>query len=224
MPDEIETNNSTQSTSEKTQETITPETESAEEQKTSEESKPAEEKDSLLTKKEETKEEFVPITPDDIVIPEGFEKSEALMTSFVDIVNEHKVSKEATNALVEAYSAEVQRVMESASEERETAFDEMHTKWQEEAKALPEIGGDNFDKTISSIQTLMKNEMGKDIGKLEDALSLTGAGNHPALIQFLAGVAQKLNEPGPVTGKPNEVVAGPENRANRMFPTMQNQE
>lgn len=156
--------------------------------------------------------EFVPLSADDLTIPEGFEVNDEIRDKFLDVVNDQEMSaKDRANALIELQAETIRQASERISE----AWTQQREAWVEEVKADPEIGGDKFEPTMGKISKLL-NEFG-DPNLREQVFDITGAGDHPLMIKFLAKVADALSEGTPVSGD-----AGGDKMtlAERMYPSM----
>ena len=156
---------------------------------------------------------FVPLTAEDFKLPEieGLQVSNELRDEFLGVMNNQELSpKDRAQALVDLQGKVATLASEAASKE----FDDLNTKWQDEVKADPEIGGTKLPETLGRITRLI-NEHGGD--KVRTALNITGAGNNPDLIRFFNSVALKLTEPGPVSGQP---AASEASTASKLFPSM----
>lgn len=156
--------------------------------------------------------EFVPLSADDLTIPEGFEADDEIRDKFLDVVNDQEMSaKDRANALIELQAETIRQASERISE----AWTQQREAWVEEVKADPEIGGDKFEPTMGKISKLL-NEFG-DPNLREQVFDITGAGDHPLMIKFLAKVADALSEGTPVSGD-----AGGDKMtlAERMYPSM----
>lgn len=167
---------------------------------------------SLTDKVEAEPEPFVPLTADDLTIPEGLEVIDELRDEFLMVVNDQEMSpKDRANALVGLQ----EKVAKMAAEASSQAWDTMNTQWQDSVKADPEIGGAKLDETLGRIGKLI-DEHGTP--GLREALNITGAGNNPEVIKFFNKLAVVLTEGGPVSG------AAPSNTeqtaASVMFPSM----
>ena len=150
---------------------------------------------------ETTVEEFVPFTAETLVIPEGMEVDEPTRDQFLGLANEYKLPKEAVGKLVELQAGLAKQASERASE----AWEQLQETWREDAKKDPQIGGDKLDGVLSSVGRVI-DEYAKGLSKEEgdafrQAMDLTGAGNHPAVIKFVHSMAKQLDEGGPVSGR-----------------------
>lgn len=151
-----------------------------------------------------------PLAATDITIPEGYEVAEDGLNGFLEVANQHGISRDAANALIGLYTSELERMSGASS----TEFQSMKEQWKQEALALPDMAEGKREATLASIGKLL-NQYGSD--ELRTALDLTGAGEHPAVTQFFINVAKALGEGGMVTGKPGNQ---PVSRADALFGNM----
>lgn len=151
------------------------------------------------------------LTVDDLSLPEGFVLPEDTANEFLSLVNEPPESRaELANKMLGLHTS----LLQSAADEYAKQWETLQEEWRTEVRALPEIGGDNLDRSLGEIAKVLDKYGGKEV---RDALSVTGAGNHPALVQMFHRIAKDLNEQPPVKGAP--AAGQPRDRASRMFPT-----
>lgn len=155
---------------------------------------------------------FVPLTAEDITIPEGLELSEAHRDEALTIINNRELSpKEQLQSLVDLQAKLAKEASETISETWTTTQKE----WQDAVKADPTIGGDKLPATLAAVNKLV-TEYGSD--ELVEAFAMTGAGNNVHVIKFLNAIAGKLLEGGPVpAGSPTNQDS---TAAERLFPSM----
>lgn len=160
---------------------------------------------------EETPAEFVPLTSDDIEIPEGLEVNEAVRDEFLGVLNNRELDlKGQANALLALQA----KVMGEASEAGSAAWNQQQTAWQDEVKADPEVGGAKLQGTLTSVGKLVE-EFGSP--ELKQVFDLTGAGNSVHVVRFLNKLAGQLTERSvPQPGQPTS--AG--STAARLYPSM----
>lgn len=152
-----------------------------------------------------------PLTLDALTLPEGFEMPEATGTEFLDLLNNPPESRaELANRMIGLHTS----LLESVAGEYAQQWESTQEEWRTQVRALPEIGGQNLDKSLSEIAKVIDRYGDKDA---RDALALTGAGNHPALVRLFHKIAKDLNEAPPVTGGPP--TGASRDRASRMFGT-----
>ncbi len=153
--------------------------------------------------------EFVPLAAEAIVFPEGFAPDPEFTPKFVELANEMKLSPEAANKLV-ALQAEITK---KGSEAATQLWLDTNTKWQDTVKADAEIGGTKLTESLAQVGKLLNSHGSPE---LREALNITGAGNHPAVVKFLYKMAKELNEGGALSGSP---ASAPSDAASLLYPT-----
>lgn len=88
------------------------------------------------------------------------------------------------------------------------------SKWADDAKADPEIGGAKWDGTVSAAVRAV-NTLGSPA--LKEYLNATGGGNHPEVIRFMAKVGAMIKEDSPAIGGA-EGAGKPADAAHILFP------
>ena len=173
--------------------------------------KTAEELAAEATAAEEAAALAAPITVEDVVLPEGFAPlSDDLMKEFVDTINNSDLGPKArAEALIQLQA----KAMTAASEASSAAWTNLQEEWRTEVKTQL---GDRLQPTLDSINNLV-TEHGD--AKLIEALAITGAGNNPEVIKFLATVSNLLTEGKFTAGSPN---GQEKTAAQRLYPSMPN--
>lgn len=154
--------------------------------------------------------EIVPLTAEDITLPEGFELDEPVRDKFLEVMNGEMTPKERSDALIGLYADQ----LKAASEAGSKAWDDQQTAWQEEVKTSEDIGGTKLQDTLTNVGKLL-DQFGSD--ELRQVFDVTGAGNNVHVIRFLNSMASKLVEGGPVVGSPANAPGSVESR---LFPSM----
>jgi len=149
-----------------------------------------------------------PFKADEIKLAEGFEVDEATAKSFVDTVNKFGLPRDAIAELVTLQS----NAMKAASEKGSALWTKMQEDWQAEIKADPAIGGEKLAENLGAVAKVI-DKYGTP--ELRAAFDMTGAGNNPHVIRFMAKIAKDLNEPGPIPGAP---AVGAKDAAATLFP------
>lgn len=177
------------------------------------EPKAAEPKPTLLgEKKDEPKAEPVPFDAAKITLPEGFEKDEKVFGDFAKVATELKLPQESAQKLVDLYSGAVKAVGEANTK----LWNDTKTEWESAVKADPEIGGDKLTPTVQQISRALDTTLGAEGAKsFKEAMEITGAGSHPAVVKALAKFATLLAEGGHVPGSPGK---GKVDTASLFFP------
>ncbi len=185
----------------------------AEEEKAAAEKAAAEKAGSEGSGKEEEggKEEPRTFTADDIKIPDGLDVDEGLRDGFVELANKHQLSPEVVGDLVDLQAS----AMKEASEKGSQLWTDTQKKWQDEAAADADIGGEKLDPLLGNISKMIEWLGGDRTDNIRKAFDFTGFGNHPDAIFFLDKVIGAIGEAKLLAGK-----AGSSDRsaAETMFP------
>jgi len=155
-------------------------------------------------------EEAAPLAFSDLKLPEGHEANEETMSQFLEVANKHGLSADTANELLGLYSEELTRLFEAQTSE----FPQTVEQWRQEALALPDMAEGKREATTASIGKLL-NQFGDE--HVREALTLTGAGDHPAVVQFFINVAKALGEGGFQGGSPGQA---PVSREQALFGDM----
>lgn len=131
----------------------------------------------------------------DLTPPEGYELDADLAQSFKPVAKELKLSKEQAQGLVEKFGPQL---MSQIGEKQAAAWAAVRQKWANEAKADPEFGGANLEKSLADVARA-RDFLGTDFTA---AIKLLGGNNHPAILKALAKVGVALGEDTPGFGKP----------------------
>ena len=131
----------------------------------------------------------------DFSVPEGHTLDAAAIESATPLFRELGLTQDQAQKLVDFYSTQVGKI----NAENEGYMETMRTQWREELKADKDIGG-KLDQ--------VKVEIGRAIDRLpptvrepfKEAMNLTGAGDHPAVIKAIHAFASLIGEGTHVTG------------------------
>lgn len=143
-----------------------------------------------------------PFAPEGLTPPEGLELSPELTKTFADILANDKLSpQERGQALVDLHAETVKQITQTVTEQVAAQgleqFNNMNAEWRKQTAALPEFKA-NPDAEVGKIFQVLTT-----IGAGEEfftAVDMTGAGNHPAIMQVLHRLVQPFLEGGPVGG------------------------
>lgn len=160
----------------------------------------------LNAKSEEPKAEDKPKAPEgapekyEFVAPEGYELDKKLTDEAAKVFKELNIPQAAAQRLVDFYSKNAIDSSQAALQ----SFKDMRAGWVSEAKKLPEIGPElgQGGKVVTAVGRML-DQIGdaKLANDFRQAMDLTGAGDHPAFIQVMYRLAQKLGEGSPITGR-----------------------
>lgn len=157
----------------------------------------------LAKKYEEVKaaEAAKPIEYKDFKFPDGVKLDEKLLSEAKADFAAAKLTQEQAQSFLDRHVAAVKASVEGNI----AAFNKMQSDWQAQVQADPEIGGANFEaKTrpaiAKAITTFCPDEASQKA--FREAVSLTGIGNHPQYVKFMARLGASLMEGEPTGGKP----------------------
>ncbi|MDE2022176.1 MAG: peptidase [Patescibacteria group bacterium] len=161
--------------------------------------------------------------------PEGVEVDTEALTSFETVARDLNLTNEAAQKLMDFEAARLKPLFEAPFR----AWAEQNARWQSEVKADPEIGGAKMDASISEASRALDGfaDIAKAVGvtvdgkALRDALSQTGAGNHPAIVKAFVAIGKLMAEDrgiAPVARPPAQRAQSIEEIGQRLYPTMNN--
>jgi hypothetical protein len=152
--------------------------------------------------------------------PEGYEFNDTQMSKANDIFKKLNLSQAGGQELMNLFADEIKSVIEAPQK----TWEDLRSKWIDEVRADPEIGGklDQVKATVArAIDGLGDPKLANDF---RQAMDFTGAGNNPAFIRAFYKLAQKVTEGGVVTGgTPVDVRAPnapPATAAHRLYPNL----
>jgi Ca2+-binding RTX toxin-like protein len=158
-----------------------------------------------------------PVTADDLVIPENFEIPDEAQTEILGLLNDPELSRaDFVNKMIEMQSEAMAASLEEAVTANQQAWDNTQTEWQTALKSIPNFGGEALDEHLA--QTKKGLEAAGAGQEFFDALDMTGAGNHPALVPMLHKLIKPYLEGTPVSGNPPKGKGG---GVAAMYPSMQ---
>jgi hypothetical protein len=119
--------------------------------------------------------------------PEGFTLDKSLMDEFVPLAEQHGLSLEAAQGVVNL-GAKMANVIEKRGRD---AWDQQVSKWESESKADPEIGGAKLKENLTYAAKGAMLLGGSDLVKILDD---TGFGSNPVFIKALAKAGRGISE------------------------------
>lgn len=137
-----------------------------------------------------------------LALPEGFELDEELGKGFAELLtDENLTAQERGQKLVDLHATTVQSAVERVTAEMQQAnmdlWKQTNETWRSEIAKLPEFK-DNPDAEAGKVmQALTAVGAGKEFFQ---AIDMTGAGNHPAILQILHRLTKPFMEGGAVGG------------------------
>ena len=103
-----------------------------------------------------------------------------------------KANQDLGQKLVDFHIAEMNRLAERSDRLQRTNWNNMQREWQDRVRSDPQLGGDRLTETISEANSTIKRYGGNadQQRQVREALEMTGAANHPAIIRLLANAAK----------------------------------
>lgn len=138
--------------------------------------------------------------PLDIKLPDGFQKDDALMRSFLDVAKEGGIKQETAQKLFDMYVGESRKVTEAV----ETSFFErqsrINAEWAKQCREDPEFGGANFDAGSNHVIQAVRRFLpeAKEQAEFVEFFRAANLNNNPILRRFIARVGAATAEAGPV--------------------------
>lgn len=131
----------------------------------------------------------------DFSIPEGHTLDAATLESATPIFRELGLSQDQAQKLVDFYSAKIGEI----NSQNESFMEQMRTEWRNQLKEDKDIGG-KLDAVKVNVGRAL-DRMPEGIREpFKEAMNLTGAGDHPAVIKAMNYFAELVNEGTPVRG------------------------
>ena len=155
----------------------------------------------------------------ELTMPEGYTLSEEGTQELYEFGKKNGLSQEALQAVVELSAQNVQDNLQAYDQHLGQNWTATREAWANEVKGHPELGGDNLPKTVADANAAIKSfgkmiEIMGDDGKpvlgtdgkprmandVAQALEVTGAGDHPAIVRMFAQLGGLVGEGGVVHG------------------------
>lgn len=155
----------------------------------------------------ETDDTNVEVDFDAFELPEGVELDEALAEKAKPIFKELGLKQDDAQKLVSFFA-------EYRLNEAESAVAQMTDTRKGWVEAIKSEWGNNYESNVATAAKAV--QLGGD--ELREALELTGAGDHPAVIQFFHRVGAAISEDGLVAG--DSVVSNKSPLEKRLYPSM----
>lgn len=150
--------------------------------------------------------EPAPLPVYEFKLPEGAQVDNPIFKSFQSKLGEFQNLSKTEQAAVQKFGQEmldmhmedVKAVVESQNKASWDWFKARNTEWLDTAKKDPQIGGDNWDGTVSSASQAITLYGGTKAQQIETAklLQETGVENHPAILRFLANITRTAAKEG----------------------------
>ncbi|MGP5443840.1 hypothetical protein [Pseudomonas helleri] len=156
------------------------------------------------TKKDgEGKPSGAPVAYTDFTLPEGISMDADTLDAFKGLAKELNIPQEAAQKLVDLQT----KLATKQAEDLQSAVVAQSQKWAAEVRNDPELGGENYDKSVASAIKVIQ-AFGDPA--LTELLNDSGLGNNPALFRFCHRISAAISEdkfvmPGSQTNAPKEM-------------------
>jgi hypothetical protein len=149
----------------------------------------------------------------ELALPEGVSPDDPLVKAFVDGAAKGGMDKESVQAVISELGPKLHEQLMAPQK----AWSDMNAAWVNQVKTNPEFGGPKLDAAMSTVTAGLNAVLTpQEISELNDALDVTGAGNHPGVVRALYRMSARLTEGGHVAGDAGKSVLS---AAERMYPT-----
>lgn len=140
---------------------------------------------------------------EDFNLPEGMEMDVEILGEFKSLAKELNIPQAKAQQLIDFQS----QLASKQAEAYQAAVTKQAQDWAAEIKNDPEIGGENYDKSVASAIKVIQS-FGDPA--LTELLNTSGLGNHPALFKFCHRISAAISEdkfvlPGSQTNAPKEM-------------------
>lgn len=139
----------------------------------------------------------------DFTLPEGVDMDAGTLDAFKGLAKELNIPQEAAQKLIDLQTA----LATKQADAYQQAVVAQSQKWAAEVKNDPELGGENYDKSVASAIKVIQS-FGDPA--LTELLNDSGLGNHPALFKFCHRISAAISEdkfvmPGSQSNAPKEM-------------------
>ncbi|MGC8493651.1 MAG: hypothetical protein ACP5SH_18165 [Syntrophobacteraceae bacterium] len=158
----------------------------------------------------------------DFTFPDAFKLENQDLTEFKSFAKEQDLTQEQAQKVLDFAGPKIRQMIEQPYK----AWNDLQTKWQEEVRIDPEIGGTKYEQSVreagnvfvaGEANPFVRTE--PEAKALREALNTTGAGNNPAIVKLFVKMGRLLAEPEHLSGKPAPQ-ARQDSLLNSMYPTM----
>ncbi|MBV4480519.1 hypothetical protein [Pseudomonas khavaziana] len=140
---------------------------------------------------------------EDFTLPEGMEMDVEILGEFKNLAKELNIPQAKAQQLIDFQS----QLANKQAEAYQAAVTKQAQDWAAEIKNDPEIGGENYEKSVASAIKVIQS-FGDPA--LTELLNTSGLGNHPSLFKFCHRISAAISEdkfvmPGSQTNAPKEM-------------------
>jgi hypothetical protein len=164
-----------------------------------------------------------PIVYEEFKIPEGVSVDKNGVEEFTKTIGEFGVPQEAAQKLLDMHIRNTEAITKQSIATQWDVFNNQQAEWINQVKSDPVLGGAGHETAMNKVaqarDTVFKHNPEK-IQLFNDIMSVTGAGNHPIVLEFMHEV-HKYTRPGEILNtqiKPPPDIGGrPLTKAERMY-------
>lgn len=134
---------------------------------------------------------------DEVVLPDTITVNDEVMGQFKEFAAKNGLSKEAAQTAIDMFAGQLTAQGEAFATAQKQAWETTITGWKTDLAKLPDFAGEKAavaQATIGRALDIFGDQATRD------AFDLTGAGHHPAVIQFIHKMAKALNEGNLIPG------------------------
>lgn len=124
---------------------------------------------------------------EDFTLPEGMEMDAAVLGEFKNLAKELNIPQAKAQQLIDFQT----QLATKQAEEYQAAVVKQSQEWAASIKNDPEIGGENYEKSVASAIKVIQS-FGDPA--LTELLTQSGLGNHPALFKFCHRISSAISE------------------------------
>lgn len=144
-----------------------------------------------------------PETYEDFTLPEGMEMDTDVLGEFKNLAKELNIPQAKAQQLIDFQT----QLATKQAEQYQAAVAKQSQDWAAAIKNDPDVGGENYDKSVASAVKVI-NAFGDP--SLKELLNTSGLGNHPALFKFCHRISGAIAEdkfvlPGSQPDSPKEM-------------------
>ena len=120
-------------------------------------------------------------------LPEGMEVNSTVAEAMNPVFKEAGLTQKQVDAVIGKYAELVKQDQVMRAERVDNTLND----WLKASREDPEIGGDNWDKTVAAGNRVLQ-KFGDD--EIDAALNQTGAGVHPAVLRLFARIGKAIGD------------------------------
>lgn len=140
---------------------------------------------------------------EDFTLPEGMEMDVEVLGAFKNLAKELNIPQAKAQQLIDFQT----QLATKQAEEYQAAVAKQSQEWAASIKNDPEIGGENYEKSVASAVKVIE-AFGDP--SLKELLNTSGLGNHPSLFKFCHRISAAISEdkfvlPGSQANAPKEM-------------------